>query len=333
LGAELRRREFITLLGGAAMAWPLAARAQQSGKVYRLGDLVPGTADAPGVPELRAGFRDALRELGWIEGRNIVFEERYAENHPERLPELAAELVRLKVDLILAVGTLAPLAAKQATTTIPIVMSAAGDPLGSGLVASLAHPGGNVTGMSSMVPDIGGKRLELIKEVLPRISRVAVLWNAANPYAARVFRETEGAARRLRIEVHSLEVRAPDDFGSAFETARRQRPDALITVEDPFMVEFRKQVADLATSYRLPAIHGIKEFARVGGLMSYVPSVSDMFRRAAGYVDKILRGAKPGDLPVQQPTKFELVINLKAASAIGLEIPPILLNRADEVIE
>jgi putative tryptophan/tyrosine transport system substrate-binding protein len=212
-------------------------------------------------------------------------------------------------------------------------MTAAGDPLGSGLVASLARPGGNVTGMSLMVPDLGGKRLELLKELLPRLVRVAVLWNAANPYPAIVFKETQAAGLALGVEVQSLEVRSPDDFDSAFETARRQRPDALISVEDPLTFSHRKRIADFALAHRLPSLHGLREDVEAGGLISYGANLPDLFRRAAGYVDKILKGAKPADLPVQQPTKFELVINLKTVKALGLEIPPTVLARADEVIE
>jgi ABC-type uncharacterized transport system substrate-binding protein len=327
--SDMKRREFISLLGGAAVVWPLATRAQQAGKIRTIGILNAGSAGVPSAVVLP----DALRELGWIEGKNIVFERRYAENRVERLPELAAELVRLNVDVIVGLGTLAPLAAKRATTTIPIVMTAAGDPLGSGLVASLARPGGNVTGMSLMAPDLGGKRLELLKELLPRLARVAVLWNAANPYPALVFKETQAAGRTLGIEVQSLEVRDPRDFDGAFEALRRQRPDALITVEDPLTFNYMKLIADFAAGQRLPTLHGFREDVAAGALMSYGANLADLFRRAAGYVDKILRGAKPADLPVQQPTKFELVINLKTARALGLEMPPALLARADEVIE
>jgi len=326
---DMRRREFITLLGSAAAGWPLAARAQQSGKIRAMGLLSPASRSPSVVPALF----DALAELGWIEEKNLVVERRYAENRLERLPELAAELVRLNVEVIVATGTLGPLAAKRATSTIPIVMTAAGDPLGSGLVASLARPGGNVTGISLMAPDLGGKRLELLKELLPRLARVAVLWNAANPYAAIVFKETQAAGRTLGIEVQSLEVRGPDDFDGAFDTARKQRPDALITVEDPLTFSHQKRIADFATGQQLPSLYGFREFVVAGGLMSYGANVADLFRRAASYVDKILKGAKPADLPVQQPTTFELVINVKTARALGLEIPPTLLARADEVIE
>jgi ABC-type uncharacterized transport system substrate-binding protein len=328
----MTRREFITLLGGAAAAWPLAGWAQQGGKKHTIGILSAGNETAV-IPTLNVAFFEALRELGWVEGKNIVFEHRYADNRLERLPELAADLVRLKVDVIAAAGTLAPLAAKRATTVIPIVMTAAGDPLGSELVASLARPGGNVTGMSLMAPDLGAKRLELLKEFLPRLSRVAVLWNAANPYSVLVFKETQAGGRTLGIEVRSLEVRGPDDFDSAFEAVRGLRPDALITVEDPLTADHRTRIAAFASRQQLPSLHGIREFVTAGGLISYGANLADLFRRAAYYVDKILRGAKPADLPVQQPTKFEMVINRKTAKALGLDMPPSLLARADEVIE
>jgi ABC-type uncharacterized transport system substrate-binding protein len=324
----MRRRDFIKIIAGSAIAWPLAARAQQGGKKYIIGRFSAGSATLEA-----AALTEALRELGWVEGKNVVFERRYAENRLERLPELAADLVRLKVDVIIAGGTLAPLAAKRATSTIPIVMVAAGDPLGSGLVASLARPGGNVTGTSAMVPDLGGKRLELLKEILPRLARVAVLWNAANPYSANVFKETQGAGRTLGIEVQSLEVRGPDDFDGAFEAATKQRPDAMITADDPLTLSYRKRIADFATGQLLPSLSGFREFVEVGGLISYGANLDDVFRRTAGYVDKILKGAKPADLPVEQPTKFDLVINLTTAKTLGLTVPPSLLARADEVIE
>jgi putative tryptophan/tyrosine transport system substrate-binding protein len=324
----MRRREFIAFVGSTAAAWPLAARAQQGGKKYVVGRFSAGSATLEA-----AALTEALRELGWVEGKNVVFERRYAENRLERLPELAADLVRLKVDVIIAGGTLAPLAAKRATSTIPIVMVAAGDPLGSGLVASLARPGGNVTGTSAMVPDLGGKRLELLKELLPRLARVAVLWNAANPYSANVFKETQGAGRTLGIEVQSLEVRGPDDLDGAFEAARKQRPDAMITADDPLTLSYRKRIADFATGQQLASLSGFREFVEVGGLISYGANLDDVYRRTAGYVDKILKGAKPADLPVEQPTKFDLVINLTTAKALGLTVPPSLLARADEVIE
>ena len=326
----MKRREFISSLGGAA-AWPIAVRAQQAGKRYMVGILSAGGSSVQAA--LNAAFSDGLREWGWVEGKNVVFENRNAENQLERLPELAADLIRLKVDVIVAAGTLAPLAAKQATATIPIVMTTAGDPLGSGLVASLARPGGNVTGMSLMVPDLGAKRLELLKELLPRLSRVAVLWNAANPYSALVYKETQAGGRTLGIDVQSLDVRGPDDFDGAFEAARRLRPDALITVEDPLTASYRKHIADFAAGQQLPSLHGIREFVAAGGLISYGANLADLSRRAAYYVDKIFKGAKPADLPVQQPTKFEMVINAQTARMLGLTVPPTLLARADEVIE
>ena len=324
----MRRRKFITLLGGAAV-WPLAARAQEPGKVYTIGRFSAGEP----IPHLRDVFVHAFRALGWIEGKNVVYEDRYAENRLDRLPDLAAELVRLKVDVITAAGTLAPIAAKRATATIPIVMTSAGDPLGSGLVASLARPGGNVTGLSLMAPELGGKRLELLKEIRPGLSRAAVLWNVANPYSALVFKETEQAAQVLKIQVQSLEVRNPGDLDSALDAATRHHASALITVEDPLTLNHRQQIADFAAKNRLLAIYGLREFADAGGLMAYGAQISDLMRRSTGYVDKIFKSAKPADLPVEQPTKFDLVINLKTAKALGLEVPPSLLARADEVIE
>jgi putative tryptophan/tyrosine transport system substrate-binding protein len=330
VASYIRRRKFLATLGGAAAAWPFAARAQQVGKRYTIGLFNAGMR--PTAPWWGAFF-DALRELGWVEGKNVAFEGRYADNRLERLPVLAEELVHLNVDLIVGLGTLAPLAAKRATSTIPIVMTAAGDPLGSGLVASLAQPGGNVTGMSLMAPDLGGKRLELLKELLPRLARVAVLWNAANPYSANVFKETQAAGRVLGVQVQSLGVRNPEDLDGAFEAARQQHPDALVSVEDPFTGSYRKRITDFAIASHLPSLHGLREDVDAGGLVSYGANLAELARRAAGYVDKILKGAKPADLPVQQPTRFELVINLKTARLLGLTVPPSLLARADEVIE
>jgi putative ABC transport system substrate-binding protein len=325
----IRRRDFVILLGGgAAAAWPLPAHAQQSGKTHKIGYLNAGSE-----PLGTTSLFDALSELGWIEGKNVAFERRWAENRLDRLTELAAELVRLNVNVIVAFGTLAPLAAKAATSTIPIVMADAGDPLGSGLVASLARPGGNVTGMSLMVPDLAGKRLELLKELPPQLARVAVLWNGANPYSALVFKETQAAGRTLGTEVQSLEVRNPGDFDGAFAAARQQHPAALITVEDPLTITYRKRIADFAVADQLPSLYGLRDYVEVGGLISYGANLTDLHRRAAGYVDKILKGATTANLPVQQPTQFDLIINLKTAKALGLDVPPTLLTRADEVIE
>ena len=328
---RLKRREFITLLGGAAAAWPVAVRAQRAEKMRVIGYLSPRASgsSSPFVPV----FVRALLELGWIEGENVTFERRYGENQFERLLELAAELVRLKVEVIVAEGTLAPLAAKRATSIIPVVMTAAGDPLGTGLIASLARPSGNVTGMSLMVPELGGKRLELLKELMPRLARITVLWNAANPYPAVVFKETLAAGQTLGIEVQSLELRSPNDFDSAFDAARKQRPDALVIVDDPLTVDNRERITHFAVTEQLPSLYGATVFVASGELISYGPNPADLFQRAAGYVDKILKGTKPADLPVQQPTTFELAINLKTAKALGIEMPPMLLARADQVIE
>lgn len=310
-------------------ARPLGARAQQGEKVYKIGILSAGSAQ-PGPASILV---EVLRELGYVEGKNLTFERRFAEDRLARLPKLAAELVSLKVDVIMAAGTLAPLAAKRATSTIPIVMMAAGDPVGSGLVASLAQRGGNVTGMSLMAPDLGGKRLELLKELLPGISRVAILWNAANPYSALVFKETVGAVRTLGVELQSLEIREPPDLDGALEGATGQHAEALIAVEDPLTIDLRKKIAEFAADHRLPAISGLRVFADSGALISYGADLADILRRSVVYVDKILKGAKPSDLPVEQPTRFELVINLKTAKSLGLTFPPLLLARADEIIE
>src|SRR5262249_26415942 len=312
MASYVRRRKFLaTLLGGAA-TWSLAARAQQARKTHTIGFLSP--APAVFTPSSTVLF-NKFRELGWSQGQNIAIERRYGENGLERLPELAAELVHLNVEVIVATGTLGPLAAKRATSTIPIVMTAAGDPLGSGLIANLAHPGGNVTGLSLMVPDIAGKRLELLKEILPRLVRVAVIWNSGNPYPAIVFKEIQAAAQRLGIEVQSLEVRSPDDFNGAFEKARRQRPDALLDVEDPLTGSLHKRIIEFVAAEQLPSLHGVGEEVEAGALISYGASIPDLFRRAAGYVDKILKGAKPAHLPVEHPTQFELVLNVKTPQA------------------
>ena len=314
----------------ALLAAPLVAGAQPV-KIPRIGILSPSPFSDR--PHLYEALRQGLRDLGYVEGQNIAFEFRSAEDRAERLPDLAAELVRLRVDVIVAVGTPGPVAARQATKTIPIVMPAAGDPVATGLVASLARPGGNVTGLSILAPELGGKRLQLLKEAVPKVSRVAILWNAANPYPALVLRETEAAARTLGVQLQSLEVRGPDDFGRAFEAATKGRAGALITVEDPLTTSHRIPIADFAAKRRLPTMHGVREFVDAGGLMSYGTNLADLYRRAATYVDKILKGAKPADLPVEQPTKFELVLNMKTAKALALTFPPSILIRADQVIQ
>jgi len=307
---------------------PLVAEAQPAEKLARIGYLSLGSAaDTP------KALLQGLRELGYVEGQNLVIEYRYTEGKAERLPDLAEELVSLKVDIIVAGGTPLPLAAKRATTTIPIVMTSAGDPVGSGLVASLAKPGGNVTGLSTFTRDLAAKRLQLLKEVVPVISRVAVLWNAANPYAVLNMRETEAAARTLGLQVQSVEVRGPDDIETGFSTAIRWRAGAFIVVDYPVTYLHRTRIADLAARNQLPAMYGFRQYAEAGGLMAFGTSLADLSRRAATYVDKILKGAKPADLPVEQPTQFELVINAKTAKALKLTIPPSVLLRADQVIE
>ena len=324
----MNRRTFLCGLTLGTLCGPLASGAEQPGKVARIGYLSLGSSTS--APH---AFRQGLRDFGYVEGQNIVIEYRYAEGRAERLPDLAAELLRLNVDVIVAGGTPAPLAAKHATGTIPIVMTSAGDPVGSGLVASLARPGGNVTGLSTFTRELAAKRLQLLKEVVPGASRVAVLWNAANPYAVLNMRETEAAARTLGGQVQSLEVRGPDDVENAFPAAIRGRAGALIVVDDPLTYLYRMRIADLAARNRLPAMYGFREYAEAGGLMAFGASLADLGRRAATYVDKILKGARPADLPVEQPTKFELVINMKTAKALGLTIPQSLLLRADEVIQ
>jgi ABC-type uncharacterized transport system substrate-binding protein len=327
----MERRSFISGITVGLLAAPLAAEAQPAGKVPRIGFLSP--ASSTSAPHILEAFRQGLRDFGYVEGQNIVVEYRWAEGGAERLPVLAAELVSLKVDVIVASGTPAPLAAKNATKTIPIVMASAGDPVGAGLVASLARPGGNVTGQSTLTPDLGRKRLQLVKELLPGVSRVAVLWNAANPYTVLLVREIEAAARTLKVQIQSLEVRGPDDFENVLPTAISGRAGALAVVDDPLTVSYRTRIVSFASQHRLPAIYGFREFAEAGGLMAFGANLADLYRRAPIYVDKILKGAKPADLPVEQPTKFELVINLKTAKALGLTIPPSLLQRADQVIE
>ena len=333
----MERRAFLGAVAGGLLATPLAAEAQQAGKVGRIGFLAQGSRDSGS--HIAEAFRQQLRELGYVEGQNIIIEYRWAEGRAERLPDLAAELVRLQVDVIVSGGTLGPLAAKRATSTIPIVLTSAGDPVGTGLVANLAKPGGNVTGLSNLGPELSRKRLQLLKEIVPGLFRVAVLWNAANVVAALAMRETEAAARTLKLQVQSLEVRGPDDFENALlerkvlPAAISGRAGALFVVDDPLVMGYRMRIADFAARNRLPATAIYKNFAEAGGLMSLGASLEHLNRRAAIFTAKILKGAKPGDLPIEQPTTFELVINLKTAKALGLTIPPSVLARADAVIE
>jgi putative ABC transport system substrate-binding protein len=325
----MRRRNFIALLGGAA-AWPLAARAPQQAKLPTIGLMLPST---PLVESQRvAAFVQRLRELGWIDGRNVAFEYRWGEGRNERFAEIAAEFVRLKVDLIVASTTSAVIAAKQATSVIRIVFTTAGDPVGTGVVASLARPGGNVTGLSNQLSDTGSKRLELLREVVPSLRRLAVMGNVGNPAAVLDMREIQATARTFALEATTFEIRRAEDIAPVFE-ALKGRVDALYVTSDPLLHTNRIRINTFALGARLPTMHGVREYVEAGGLMSYGPNVVDLYRRAADYVDKILRGAKPGDIPVEQPTKFDLVINLTTAKALGLMIPEGFLLRADEVIE
>lgn len=324
----MRRREFIGLAGGAA-TWPLAARAQQSmpviGILYQAGQ-------RPRLSPLIDAFREGLRDAGYVEGQNISIEYRASEK-PDLLPNLATEIVRLQVEVIVAAGSEAVRAAQDATKHIPIVMTSSSDPVGSGFVASLARPGGNITGMSTASPDLAGKRLELLREIAGEIPVIAVLWNPNDPPAAQSFAETQIAARRLGLTVQTVEVRSPSDFENALAAAMTARPRALNVLTAPIMTNYASHIAEFALKNGLPAISYTDLFPKAGGLMSYGPNIPDSYRRAAVYVAKILKGAKPADLPVQQPVKFELVINLKTAKALGLTVPQTLLARADEVIE
>ena len=325
----MRRRDFVSLLGGAVAAWPLAARAQQTLKAPRIGYLAlrsPMSADD--------AFFQGLRDLGWMEGQNIVVERRFAAGSMDQLRGSAAELVHLKVDVIVAAASAATQAAKEATTSIPIVFVNAGDPVGQGFVQSLAYPGGNITGVAfDASPDITAKQAQLIIETVPKASRLAVFWNPTAPAMRSYFSVLKTAASALRVNIQSLEVQDPNEIERAFDAMTRERADALLVLSDSFTTFYRARLAELAAKHRLPAIYGHAQYIEAGGLMSYGPSLSDNYGRAAGFVNKILKGAKPADLPAEQPTKFKLIINLRAAKTLGLEIPPTLLARADEVIE
>ena len=315
----------IAVMGGGAMA-----QAQQTPKVPRIGVLL-GLSFSANTARIEA-FRQGLRELGYVEGKNIVIEYRAAAGKREQLPELITELVRLKVDVIVTAGPSPTRAAKEARVTIPIVMTNDGDPVGSGVVASLARPGENITGLSTLGPELSGKRLELLKEIIPKLSRVAVFGESTQPGNAQSLRETEAAAREFKVQLQLLDVLEPKDIETAFQAAAKARTDAVLVLGNPFLGAHRKQVSELAIKNRLPAIYPQSEFVEGGGLMTYAASRTDLFRRSAAYVDKILKGAKPADLPVEQPTKFEFIINLKTAKQIGLRIPPSVLARADKVI-
>ena len=327
---RLRSIGLISTLVLGLLATPLTAEAQQAGKVYRVGVLrFRGSPDHPNIQ----AFRQGLRDLGWVEGQNITLEYRWAKGRRDRLPVLAAELVRLKVDVIVVSGNRSIRVVKKATSTIPIVVAHTGDLIGPGHAASLARPGGNITGLVTMSPDLSTKRLELLKEAVPKVSRVAVLWNAANRGKLREFKYTQTAANALRLQLQSVEVRRPDDLEHAFSAIKRERADALLLLPEGLVNSRATRIADFTLKNRLPAIHQVLSFADAGGLMVYGPNDRDLYRRAATYVDKILKGAKPSDLPIERPTKFNLVVNLKTAKQLGITIPPEMLFRADKVIK
>jgi putative ABC transport system substrate-binding protein len=326
----MRRREFITLFGGvAAASWPFAVRAQQARKLPTVGFL--GAGSPSGWSNWTAAFLQRLYELGWVEDRTIAIEYRWAEGHSERYAEIAAEFVRLKVDVIVSVGS-AAIVAKQVTSAVPIVFTLSADPIGDGIVASLARPGGNVTGLSIQAVDVAGKRLELLREVVPSLRHLAILTEAGNLGSALERSEVEAAAKTLGLEVVILEMRSADDIAATF-AALKDRAEALYVLTNPLANTNRAHINALALIEHLPTMHGFREYVEAGGLMSYGPNTADLFRRAGDYVDKILKGAKPSDLPIEQPTKFELVINLKTAKTLGLTVPSTLLTRADDVIE
>ena len=325
----MNRRALLLAVTGGLLAALRAAEAQQAGRPARIGLLATGGGKTDPLTALEQG----LRGLGYVEGQNLLVERRFADGKLDRLPGLAAQLVRLPVDLIVASDPPAIEAATRATRTIPIVMRASDDPAAAKLVLSLAHPGGNVTGLYSFAAELDAKRLEILKEAAPEVTRVAVLWNSTSPRAARRWRDTERAARALGLQLKSLDVQHREGLEEAFRVAAREKAGALITLRNPVVVIHHREVADLAIKHRLPSMYDERTFVEAAGLMSYGADLADLYRRAAVYVDRILKGAHPGDLPVQQPTKFELVINLKTAKALGLTIPPSLLQRADQVIE
>ena len=323
--SDMRRREFITLLGGAAASWPLAARAEQR---FKIGLLDTGLGAAFAVPFMRK-----LVELGYVEGRNVVIERKSADGNPERLKDFAADLVGRQVDVIVTAGTPAGFAAKKATNTIPIVLGANSDPVGVGLVASLARPGGNLTGNSLMAPDLSAKRLDILHTLAPKLSRFAILWDSSNPGMAERVRETKIAADQSHVLLHTVGPRNLDELDTAFADLLNARPDVLLVTAEAFTRQHLARILDFANNNKIPSMFEDSSYVAAGGLMSYGPDYQDVFQKAAIFVDKILKGAKPADLPIEQPTKFEMVINLKTANALGLEIPPKLLALADRVIE
>ena len=325
----MRRRDFIRLLGGAALGWPLGAYAQP--KIPRIGFM--GNSTAALEANLVDAFREGLSDLGYEEGRNIVIEYRWADGNYDRFPALVAELIAAKVDAIVTAGTPAALAVKKATTTVPLVMVAVGDPVGTGLVPSLARPGGNLTGLSSIAPDLEGKRLQLLREIVPALSHVAMFVNSLNPFHVSSMKQARAAAQTMGIKLQLHDIRKSEDLDDAFAAIRKERPDALLILADRVFLHNRERMMDFTREQRLPNVNAYKELVEVGGLMSYGPSYEDMHKRAAIYVDKILKGAKPADLPIEQPSKFTFIINLKTAKALGVTVPSQLLGLADQLIE
>jgi putative ABC transport system substrate-binding protein len=326
----ISRRRFTGLVGGAAAAWPFAAQAQP-GKVHRIGFL--GNSTAALEANLIGPFREGLRAHGYEEGRNLRIEYRWAEGNYDRFPKLIAELLALNVEVLVTAGTPPTLAIKRATSTVPLVMIAVGDPIGSGIVQSLAHPGGNITGLSSIAPELEGKRLELLREIIPQLSHVAVLWNPLNPFHKASLQHARDAAQVLKIKILAVGIKATDDLDGAFKTIENDRPEALLILADRVFLHNRVRLMEFATRHRLPSVNAYHELVEAGGLMSFGPSYEDMHRRAAEFIDKILKGAKPGDLPVELPTKFTLVVSVKAAKALGITVSESFLLRADQVIE
>lgn len=324
----MKRREFVTLFGGAAALWPFAALAQQAGKIPRVGFLSQSARTPMGEP-----FRAGLREAGWIDGQNVTIDWRFAAGDLNKLFPLAADLAKNDADVIVTTATPAAKAAQSATHTIPIVAIDPGDPVHAGLVASLARPGANITAESSIAPDLQAKRLELLKEIAPNISRLAVLSNAGIPPAEVALQELESAARKLNVDVQPVQISGPNDFDAAFAAVANQRLDALLVFPDPLTFTNARLIVDMANKNKIPAMFGAREFVNIGGLMSYGPNYPEMYRRAGIYVGRILKGTKPADLPVEQPTRFEFILNAKTGKALGLTVPPMLLATADEVIE
>jgi len=329
----MKRRSVLVVLGGAALAWPRAARAPQPDGVRRLGLLLPYVQKDEQAQARVNVLTAALQERGWTDGRNVRFEFRYTQGQPARLPALAAELVQSKVDVILTAGTESTDAARKATQAIPIVMAAVGDPIAAGFIASLARPGGNITGASLLATELTAKRLELLKEVIPTLARLAVFWSAANASVVQKLKQIQMAAPRFGVQLHAFELHVPDDLDKSFKSAVQVGAQAVMTTEDAIQITYRTRVAELGKLHKIPVASEFGEFAQAGTLMSFGPSILDQFRYAARYVDQLFKGARPDDLPVEQATRFELLVNLKTAKALGVTIPPAILSRADEVIQ